>query len=465
MYSLIKIIRFHRNKLRLFQFKQDSKGKEFISDFKSRDDFIGLFNYFQALREKGYKFNRTRYPSSIFVSKNGKDMDAIEGVTRYLPYWSVYTISMKSIDKCTNLRAIFGIIKEGTSRFSRNYWGDPDDYSQILCEASDVAITLWILKNEIDDYLSKEELVSIIKWFKLLISKEYHNNNWVIFKITVELFLKTLGENVNVSYDKYLELKSWYAGDGWFRDGQKGEIDYYSCWGFAYGLFWINEMDPNFDSNFIKNSILELAESYTNIVNGEGVPAFFGRSIPYRLSSSTPLICAAYYNDKYSKLASAVLCKTFNHFSINGAFSNGMVTSGYYKTDYRFIDNYSGPNSSLWSLRGVTVCEYIFSKGKNLYKPGPESIEEIVFRREDKSFCGGLLSVKYDGNKVLLRNKTLKYKGYSSGFYITIKVFVKSILDTIIYFRRERQVLYRENTISEFSSDNKFYTKGNKFES
>ncbi|EME0158839.1 DUF2264 domain-containing protein [Vibrio vulnificus] len=457
MYNCKKLKSFHRNKLRLFN--HFSNENQLDKKFNSRRDFLELFSYLHQNRRERLKLRGTRLPNDSFVSKNGKDIDAIEGVTRYLPYWTAYALNMGSQERGFNLKEIFNIISEGTNKFGNNYWGDPDDYDQILCEASDVAISLWMLKEEINNYLTIDEKKRIVDWLSLVISKEYYNNNWILFKITVEIFLKSIHVDVSISYDKYLELKSWYADDGWFHDGPGGEIDYYSCWGFSYGLFWINEMDPKFDPDFIKSSILSLARSYLKLVDNRGIPPFFGRSISYRMSALTPLVCATNFEYDISELAHDVLCKTFTHFSQHGAFQNNSITSGYYETDLRFVDNYSGPNSSLWSLRGILICEYLYGKGIDIYSKEGKRLSDLLERDISTSLCNNLLTIKSDGKYSFLENKTLKYKGYSNSKIVAIKVKIKCVIDYLLYFRRDRQVKYRENFEIKFSSSNEFYLR------
>lgn len=53
--------------------------------------------------------------------------------------------------------------------------------------------------------------------------------NWVLFAVLVNLALKSVGrKHSREKLEKYLELtESFYIGDGWYRDGDSNQKDYY----------------------------------------------------------------------------------------------------------------------------------------------------------------------------------------------------------------------------------------------
>ncbi|WP_425248214.1 DUF2264 domain-containing protein [Desulfonatronum thiosulfatophilum] len=83
-------------------------------------------------------------------------------------------------------------------------------------------------------------------------------------------------------------IKDFDLGDGWFRDGPSGHVDFYSAWGFHYALTWINRIDPQWDSTFIQNTQQKFLANYRYLIGPHGFP-ILGRSVHYRIAASAPL--------------------------------------------------------------------------------------------------------------------------------------------------------------------------------
>jgi hypothetical protein len=157
----------------------------------------------------------------------------------------------------------------------------------------------------------------------------------------------------------YARWKSFYRGDGWFSDGPGGVFDYYNAWGMNYTLFWIGEMDPDFDPEFIRESRKAFLGSYKYFLAPSGIP-IMGRSICYRMAAAAPLIAGALKSPEVVSpgLGRRALDCLWRHFIAKGALAEGNVTQGYWKKNLRFLDNYCGPASGLWALRSLILAFY-----------------------------------------------------------------------------------------------------------
>lgn len=458
-----KFKRYHKNFFHHTCNRLKSEKKivqHFKRDLKCRNDYANLFDYFQISRNGKSTCEGTRYPRYDFISKNGCDMDAIEGVSRYLPYLAVNLLNMSELDERYSiyLHDFLKIISTGTNNKSKYYWGNPEDFDQLICEMADIALSVWILRERVWHLFNVHEQNNLFEWLSLGLCKKVVDNNWLLFKFLIQVILKDLGFDVSISNEIINKTKSWYVGDGWFKDGQHGEVDYYSCWGFVYSLFWISEIDKTIEPEFIKDVLLSASATYLFIVNQNGIPPLYGRSIPYRMAACCPVLASLVVSNDADSMdkASWILHKTYSHFSQNNSITNGSISSGFYEDNLVFVDNYSGPNSSLWSLRPIILAEYLYNKKLDVFnRPG---CEMKLANPNVHHFCNNNLIIAIDEeNVVRVSNKTLRKKGYRNDSLTSIKVFIKKILIFIFYQRIERTVIYRENFENSFSSENGFY--------
>ncbi|MDX1301348.1 DUF2264 domain-containing protein [Photobacterium sp.] len=292
--------------------------------------------------------------------------DAMEGVSRVIPTLAVwlhangqsttviYGLNNKVIDVAQLLRTAF---LAGTNPEHKGYWGQLHDYDQRICESADLALALWLSKAWVWERFSQGEQQQVEAWFKQVNTCQTVDNNWHLFPLTVQLVIKALTGEDTISHEKYQRVKEFYVGDGWFRDGARGNYDYYNAWGFFYSLYWMDQIDPEFDPEFIHRSLSDFVTKYRYFFTPEGVP-FFGRSVCYRLAASAPLLAAV--DQGATTLSSGEAKRAFHtslkYFISHGALQNGAPTQGVFADDTRLVDNYSGPASSFWSLRALNIA-------------------------------------------------------------------------------------------------------------
>jgi len=292
--------------------------------------------------------------------------DAMEGVSRVLPTLAAWLhangetttvisgLNNKAIDVAELLRTAF---LAGTNPEHKGYWGQLHDYDQRICESADLALALWLSRTWVWDSFSSIQQQQIAAWFKQVNTCQTVDNNWHLFPLTVQLVLKALTGEDTIAHDKYARIKEFYVGDGWFRDGARGNYDYYNAWGFFYSLYWLDQIDPAFDSEFIRHSLSTFVEKFRYFFTAEGVP-FFGRSVCYRLAASAPLLAAIDTPDPCLSVGEAkrAFRTSLEYFIRQGAFQHGAPTQGVFADDPRLVDNYSGPASSFWSLRALNIA-------------------------------------------------------------------------------------------------------------
>ncbi|MBE2895315.1 DUF2264 domain-containing protein [Pasteurellaceae bacterium HPA106] len=318
-----------------------------------RDYFIQSF-----LHHAHFDGAKAYYPG--IPAEQGVESDAIESAARSYPLLAAF-LHNKNNQNSLLYPKVQAILKTGflsaTNPQSEGFWGELSDYSQVICETADFALALWLSKSAVWVHYTATEQAQIINWLKKISDVKTVDNNWHLFIVLTQLVIRDLsGEDV-VNHDRYARIKEFYVGDGWFRDGAKGNFDYYNSWGFHYALFWIDQIDPTFDRTFIVESAKTFCETFKYLFTPQGL-TFFGRSIIYRFAAPSALVSSMLQQGQADGQVKRIVA-TLNRFFIQrGAIQKGVLTQGLFKTDRRLVDSYSGSGSALWSLRTLILLTY-----------------------------------------------------------------------------------------------------------
>lgn len=378
--------------------KQNGWDEELKNVFCSREPFEKrvrhLVVYFTNSWIRSTCSDRTRAYFPGAFSYNDRDTDAIEGTTRFLPF--IASVLMNSnysdieyVDKENNsLEALFkSAIVNGTNPNSTGYWGEVKDYDQLICEGADVALAVWIARDKVISQLTPREKSNLFLWLRNCASKKIVDNNWHLFRQTIQLVLFKLDNNVSLNTSSYERIKSFYVGEGWFSDGDEGNFDFYNAWAFHYSLFWLTEIDTNFDKGFISEANFKFCQTYHKLFSLRGFP-LFGRSHCYRTAATSPLIASILLNNNAVEAGAVkrIFDQLWKFIISNGGVANGIPTQGYLKQDLRFLDEYSGPASSLWGLRSLILLLQIKDSKELMQIPdSPLAIEIGDYKEEIKS--------------------------------------------------------------------------------
>lgn len=345
------------------------------SDAPDNSAYEGLFRYFL----EGWWTYRlpsgagARYPG--LGSWSGRRVDELEAFARSAPLWGAWvrggrptTVERPDGSPIDLVECFVQGLKVGTDPGSDHYWGGMSGRSdQRVVEAADIALALWLYDDRAWGRLSGAERDRVMEWLSLAHQLPGLENNWHLFFILIDRVQRAFGYSGaerNVSRERFARIRAFHIGDGWFRDGPTGRADYYNAWGFHYLLHWIDRIDPEWDPQRIRQWLAQFVEGYRYLLGPHGFP-ILGRSVPYRVAVAAPLVLAQARGIPAAEPGEArrALDATWCHFIRNGAIRRGTVTQGYHGTDHRLLDNYSGPASSLWSLRSLVAA----------FAEGPES--------------------------------------------------------------------------------------------
>jgi len=201
-------------------------------DLSVVDKFEASVDYFWQA-QKHYKISSgtlAYYPGygSIYGARN----DGIEGISRLLPLWAAYLSSpaQKSSIKNEMRQHLKSAFVNGTNPQGANYWGDISDKSTLICEAADIALALWLCRDNVWQEFSPAEKKLIISWLKQVNGKQTADNNWHLFVVLIEIVVLFFDPEFKSDIKtRYAKVKSFYAGNGCFKDGLNGDVDLYNA--------------------------------------------------------------------------------------------------------------------------------------------------------------------------------------------------------------------------------------------
>lgn len=368
------------------------KGR-FLSDTTdSEQRYKELFDYFLsgAVRYSSPLHERIFYPGA--PSGGGYQLNGLEGFARtgtLLAAWIAsgrerVVVDAESGQRVDLVEFLKSGVLTGTNPEAAEYWGRIRDFDQRLIEAADIARIVWMTRETIWQKLDAGQQTQIANWLEQTSGVATHDNNWLLFPVTVAAALKALGRHprsdARALYDHY---KSFYRESGWFWD-DPGVVDYYNAWGIDYELFWIDRLDPTFDPDFIRQTMRQSADLTSHLIGPAGIP-IMGRSVCYRTAVPVPIIAESLLDPdaETEGLAHRALDAVWRHFIAHGSLRDGALTQGYYGTDLRFVDQYTGAGSCHWGLRSLVLA--LFHDKEAAFWAGPEvplPIERGDYRME-----------------------------------------------------------------------------------
>jgi len=332
-------------------------------DSQAYEDLFYLF-LDRFLRHLHPQTATTSFPG--YPSTNGCYQDGIEGFTRFLPLISAWLSSgrQSTIDTANGSTLdledlVRRALRRALDPTSKGYYGRISNYDHRVIAAALISLSLWLLRESLWDRMGAREQEMVSDWLNQVNTVKVNDNNWHLFVVMVNAVLKHFGcpyspEQYVWHYNRH---KSFYLGDGWYRDGPEGIVDYYNAWEVHPFLIWIDQMDAELDSAFIRRTTRQFLKSFIFFFTPEGFP-IFGRSICYRLALPTAFILAEAlgWSSMNAGTARSALNAIWYHFVKYGAIRKGSITQGYYGECLDFLDNYSGPGSCNWSLLSLVAA-------------------------------------------------------------------------------------------------------------
>ncbi|KAL1595296.1 hypothetical protein SLS60_009986 [Paraconiothyrium brasiliense] len=264
-------------------------------------------------------------------------------------------------------------LKEGTDPKSPEYWGDVGSSDQRMVEMETIAFALLVSPTEFSFMSDSAARVNLINWLKQINDHATPQNNWLFFRVFVNLALVlTLGvplAEVKNYIDEALNvLDSFYISDGWSSDGPWGDVrkqaDYYAgsfAMQFAQLLFVKHASSlPAYASRIekYKEQAKAFAVEYWRYFDVDGAAIPFGRSQTYRFAMGAFWAAASYADIELPPpldrgTVKGLLLRHLRWWTRHPHIFNpdGTQNIGYAYPNMYMAEDYNSPQSPYWSLK------------------------------------------------------------------------------------------------------------------
>jgi hypothetical protein len=350
-------------------------------------------------------------------SNAGYFADGLEGFARTAPVFAAWVhggrkpvIEIAGGERIDMIDVIATGIANGVDPASPEYWGAISErYDQRVVEAVDVARILWLTRAEIWDRWPAHIRANASRWLDGVNQVELRDGVWSLFPIVVNLVLADLDTAaaerglVDGAREAFAAYKAdYYLESGWFADDPRG-VDFYNAWGISYELYWIHRIAPDFDAGFITGALAESGWLTGHLISPTGVP-ILGRSICYRTAVPVPVVAASLVgsDERLAGIGMRALDVVWRYFVERGGLRDGALTQGYFRSDVRIVDNYSGTGSCHWGLRSL-VLAFLHGADDPFWagQPSALAVEESDFLLELPGLGWRVIGDHASGNVVI----------------------------------------------------------------
>jgi len=432
---------------RMKNLETDLSTPEFINGDSFRKCEILLEKLMPLIKERSTPLH-TRLLLDGYKSYNNVTIDSIESMSRTVVflasflYADKYPISVEMREKTTQI--LFSFFINAADERSEEFWGYPVDRDQRIVEMADYALALWMVKDSIWKKYQSNEKKIILSWLNSVNGKTYVDNNWHLFPLLIDEIILSLNGVHLVDKGRFQRIASFCNSDGWFRDGSDGEYDFYNAWGFYYSLYWLTQINPKDYEEFYKKNLNMFAGQYKYLIGNDGFP-FLGRSACYKYAVSVPLIlasvaCVGHISYGHALRGFNCIWRKYAAYEVN---KNNLLSQGFFGTQPELLDAYSGPGSSLWSLRSciVLISNY------NLFQGVQEEMLNIEKENYDLLINEGRFHIVGNRNNSII---TLYKIGVSNKFF-RLKPYIWK--ERLMAFLKQKS--HRPNNSNEYAKLNK----------
>lgn len=296
-----------------------------------------------------------------------------------------------------------GIIN-GTDPESDEYWGGFHPFDQRFVEMAAISYGLILTPDKLWDPLTTKQKENLVNWLNGINENELPVCNWVLFAVLVNIALKKCGAPYDAEkLEKYLDgADSFYLGEGWYRDGDSNQKDYYISFAIHfYSLFYAKVMqqeDPE-RSELYRKRAFEFAEQFIYWFDESGRALPFGRSLTYRfgqVSFFSACLIAGVEPFSYGVIK-GLIARHLKDWMERPIFDReDVLTIGYGYPNLVMAERYNGPGSAYWGLKTFAMLmlpdDHPFWDAPsepmiNLLEQIPLKYADMLIRRYDGHTC------------------------------------------------------------------------------
>lgn len=249
----------------------------------------------------------------------------------------------------------------GTDPDHPGYWGDIYDFDQKMVETAALDVALSLAPGVLWEPLTDDQRQNVYRWLNQMNAHRIHPNNWRFFRILTNMVFARLGLPVNAERlkDDFAIVEHCYTGDGWYFDGNDGQLDYYIPFAMHfYSLIWaaLSPLDENGYRETLKERSAQFAGEFIHWFANDGAELPFGRSLTYRFAHSAFFSALALAGVESPSISWGGVRHTalqnlrhWMQYPITGP--DGVLTIGYQYPNLIMSEKYNAPGSPYWSFK------------------------------------------------------------------------------------------------------------------
>lgn len=328
-----------------------------IRDWSTKQDFQELMK--ALLNPLKPYYSKERAELDLGVTATNYDQKAIYMEAFSRPLWALVPFFSGGGEDGWFASCYQSGLAAGTDPESPEYWGEPGEFDQRFVEMAAMGYALLMAPEKFWEPLGEREKKNFAAYLYKINEHEIPECNWQMFRVLVNLGLKHVGMPYSQEQlEKSMELtESFYLGDGWYRDGDSCQRDYYVSFAIHfYGLIYakfVGDEDRE-RSERLKARSMEFAKQFVYWFDEDGAALPFGRSLTYRFSQvsffSACLLCGI--EPFPVPVMKGLIVRHMKYWLSLPIFDrNGVLTIGYGYPNLMMSEKYNGPGSAYWSMK------------------------------------------------------------------------------------------------------------------
>lgn len=291
------------------------------------------------------------------------DIAQMEAYSR--PLWALVPMMAGG---CKAAEPLFAIWREGllhgTDPSHAEYWGDIGPFDQRMVEMAVMGMALCLIPETFFFSFPKPVQDNIHAWLMQINQHEMPGNNWVFFRVLVNIgFMKNgLPYDVNRLETDLALIETHYEGDGWYFD-YPDQREYYTFWAFHYyGLLYAHVMQDHDAErcHLYRERAKKLAPRFALWFDEKGHALPYGRSLSYRFAESAFFAMLALDEQQtdevpYGVMKHILLGNMREWFQKPIFTRDGVLTIGYGYPNLIMSEGYNAPGSPYWAMKAFAV--------------------------------------------------------------------------------------------------------------
>lgn len=144
----------------------------------------------------------------------------------------------------------------GTDEKNPEYWGECTSFDQRFVEMAAISYGIMFAPEVVWDPLTEAQKENLCNYLNKINEHPLPVCNWILFAVLVNIAMKKVGRHYSPEMlEEYLNgLETFYLGEGWYRDGDSGQKDYYISFAIHfYSLIYAVVMEKD-DPERAKNT-------------------------------------------------------------------------------------------------------------------------------------------------------------------------------------------------------------------